>query len=422
MMIVEYHHLIFFQLLFIIVVASFFLYAWYCYIYWQTTFEFRESKSNRNALPSLTRASLNMDYLRISYFQFLWGMLFIFPNAVILGCKGVGLLLIRRWLMKNGLSRLVSLKSHSVEATAAELILETALVTYFASLNDDKSIGTFTWHNLPAMTNEDTLVVFDEFSVLIDMKERRFIKGELISSGTEEQPHRRRNVSAQDTLNLLFWNLVGNVHVKIHSLANWGVVPTSKNDLLMRQYAVSTVLYNYFGYQSFGKVCALLFHLGLTESPFKTFKQAIDLGIDCGMHRHNNLQQMKGYSKLVYFILHARSLFMKLYNKSMMIPQEIKGEIVSEALFVGSVIHSLDHSQMEYVIQDVLWFEADDPFYTAMASQCRIVRAAFVDDLPFLTWHCKCKDSEHPFFHQLYEGTKAVDARLAECMDCCIIK
>ena len=86
---------------------------------------------------------------------------------------------------------------------------------------------------------------------------------------------------------------MGNVHVKSHSIANWGVDPTTENEA-MRQYAVSTVLYNYFGYQSFGKVCSLLFHLGLTESPFKTFKQqAIDIGIDSGMHQHTHLQQIK---------------------------------------------------------------------------------------------------------------------------------
>jgi len=358
-----------------------------------------------------------MDHLRITYFQFLWGMLFLFPNSALLGCKGIGLLLIRRWLKKCGSEGLISIKSHSMDATAAELILETALVTYFVNLNDEKTIGTFTWHNFPTMTNDDTLVIFDEFTVIIDMKERRFIKGELFNSGME-QPH---PVSAQDTIILLFWNLASNLHVKSHSIANWGVDPTTENKF-MRQYAVSTVLYNYFGYQSFGKVTSLLFRLGVTESPFKTVKQAFDISIDSGgMHKHNHLQQIAMYSKFVYFTLHARSLFMKLYAKKM-ISQEMKGEIVSEALFVGSVMHSLDHSQLEYVIQDVLWLEADDPYYSSMASLCRIVRAAFTEDLPYLTWNCKCKDSEHPFFRQLYEGTKMVDARLADCIDCCIIK
>ena len=169
-----------------IFIVSFLLYAGYCYLYWQSKFESRESKiNNGNSLsppPNNIRTGLNMDYLRITYFQFLWGMLFIFPNSALLGCKGIGLLLIRRWLKKNGSEGLITIKSHSVDSTAAELILESALVTYFVSLNDEKTIGTFTWYNLPTMTNEDTLVCFDEFTVLIDMKDRRFIKGELVNN------------------------------------------------------------------------------------------------------------------------------------------------------------------------------------------------------------------------------------------------
>ena len=162
----------------------------------------------------------------------------------------------------------------------------------------------------------------------------------------------------------------------------------------------------------------MLYNLGLTESPFKTFKQACDFSIASGMHEHSNLHHLGLKSKLAHFVVCVRRRFLRLmpeYSKDF-------NEAIPEAVFVGSIIHSLDHSQIGYYIQDDLWFEADEPYYAAMASQCRIVRAAFVDDLPFLAWNCKCKDSPHPLFRKVYEDVVHVDARLAGYMDCCIIK
>ena len=408
----------------IIMSILFLLYAVYCYFVWIDQFAPRESKEkslSNSDLPILGRlastrsskkrkgSSLNMDHLKVTYLQFLWGMLFIFPNMVLLASKGIAIMLGRRWLKKHGFD---TTEKHQVEETVAELLLETMLVTFFGSHNEE-DIATFTFHHLPSMTNEDTLVVLESVTVLIDLKTRRFVKAEILDTkGKEPRP-----ISAQDTMVLLFWNLIGNIHVKIHSEANWGCDPLVENKYI-RQYAVSTVLYNYFGYKSFGEFCALLHSLGLTESPFKTFKDSVDFGLDCGMHTHDSLHHLGAKSKISYFVMCVRRHFLKLLPEF----QDDFKDAVPEALFVGSIIHSLDHSQMGYVIHDDLWFEADEPYYAAMASQCRIVRASFIEDLPFLSWHCKCKDSEYPFFRQVYEKARHVDARLAGYMDCCIIQ
>ena len=399
-------------------------YAAYCYYaHWKPHFAFRKftkQSISSGTLPVLVQedsttssrvdkgASLNMDHLRVTYLQFLWGAFFIIPNMSLLTLKGISLLIIRRWLKKHGWD---IVKKHVVEETVAELILETTLVTYFVSQNEE-SIGTFAWHYLPSMTNEDSIEIFKLFTVLIDLQARRFVKAEILTTNGET-----RGISAQDTLNLMTWNLMGNAHVKIHAMANWGCDTSVENDSL-RQYAVSTVLYNYFGYSTFANFCAVLYSLGLTESPFKANQQAFDIGIDSGMHEHSNLHHLGLRSKLAYFVICARRRFLKLMREF----RKDFNDAIPEAVFVGSIIHSLDHSQLGYVIQDDLWFEADDPYYAAIAGQCRIVRAAFVDDLPFLLWSCKCKDSHHPFFRKFYEDVVHIDARLAGYMDCCIIK
>ena len=201
-----------------------FLYAVYCYFVWIDQFDPRENKEkslSNSDLPILGRlastrsskmrkgSSLNMDHLKVTYFQFLWGMLFIFPNMVLLAGKGIIIMLVRRWLKKHGLDTTVK---HQVEETVAELLLETMLVTYFVG-NNEEDIATFTLHHFATMTNEDILVICDYFTILIDLKTRRLIKAEIrITKGKETRP-----VSAQDTLILLFWNLLGNFHVKIHS-------------------------------------------------------------------------------------------------------------------------------------------------------------------------------------------------------------
>ena len=350
-----------------------------------------------------------MDHIRLTFLQYLWGMCFVIPNTIILFMKGISLMLFRRW-MKRRLGIDTTVK-YSPDAIVAEVVLETMLVTYFRDRDSD-DIGCFVWHSLPAMTNSDELESFDVLTLFIDLKTRRFLRAEYVKNGQSG------SISSQDTLVLLFWNLVGNVHVKIHSVANWGIDPTAPNELV-RQYSVCSTLYNFIGFSRFVPFCKLLHRLGLIESPCQTFLTAINIGINSGMHEHvKGLHHIGTHSKLAFFIFCARRKFLKLLPKY----KKDFGTVIAEALFVGTVIHSLDHSQMEYVVPDALCFEARDSYYQAMATQCRVVRAAFVQDLPFITWDIKCRDSRHPFFRQLYENVRYIDLRLASCMDCCIAK
>jgi len=346
-----------------------------------------------------------MDHIKLTFLQYLWGMFFVIPNTSMLFVEGISLMLFRRWMKKSlGID---TTAHYSPDAMLAEVVLETMLVTYF--VDHEGVIGRFVWHNLPAMTNSYELEMFEVFTVFIDMNTRIFLRAEYVKNGKSST-----TISAQDTLVLLFWNLVGNVHVKMHSIANWGIDPNVSNETI-RQYSVCSTIYNFIGYARFVPFCKLLHRLGLIESPCQTFKTAINIGINSGMHEHvNGLHHIGTHSKVAFFITCARHDFLKLLPKY----KDDFGNVITEALFVGTIIHSLDHSQMEHVISDALCFEAEDPYYRAMATQCRIVRSSFVQDLPFITFDIKCRD----FFRKLYEDLKHINPRLADSMDCCIAK
>lgn len=93
-----------------------------------------------------------------------------------------------------------------------------------------------------------------------------------------------------------------------------------------------------------------------------------------------------------------------------------------EALFIGTVLHSLDHTTMDWNLEDPLWLDVDDPEYGHMARIGRIVKVGFVADVPGLLFHKRFKGCKHPFYSSVYEKAAKIDVKYADHMDTCIIK
>ena len=89
---------------------------------------------------------------------------------------------------------------------------------------------------------------------------------------------------------------------------------------------------------------------------------------------------------------------------------------------MGTVLHSLDHCLLEWNLDDPLWLDVDDPRFGKMAELGRIVRAGFVEDVPFLYFNRRFKGSDHPFYKSVYEKAAKIDKKFADNMDTCIIK
>lgn len=396
---------------------------------------FRGDLNVDNSTEKTHSETLNMDHIKLSFSQFLWGYVFIGLNASILWAVNVPIMLVRRRIgYLLGLSI-----DFNIASAIAELVLETYLVTGFIEICDEdflrdahlnlnstnasdlnlgERIGRFQWNEVPFITNDDTMDVVD-IVVYINMHTRKCVGGRLLlyddssknTSSASSSTKTAANVSKstlmlstgkmKDIYTILCFYIFSAFHVKIHSYANWGVNPEATNEAV-RHYSVSTVMYNYFGKSVFHDIMSYLYTFKLTSAPFAAFNRCCDLGIKQGVPSHRNLHNLNSQeSKLSYFTTVVRKRFMKLFSESI---KEFEGSrIQGEALFIGSIIHSLDHSQMAYTIKDSLWIESGSDAFRTTAEISRIIRVGFVSDIPGLLWNPRCRGSTLRIFGEIYK-------------------
>ncbi len=224
------------------------------------------------------------------------------------------------------------------------------------------------------------------------------------------------SLTPSQALTLCWFNVIGMNHVKIHSLANWGInVDISQDNL-----SLVTVIFNHYGYESFTNYFNIYKMFGLIDKNWdsSSIKFVFDHGIDENIQAHPDVRDLYKHSRLVKFILLVRPIFLNNFSK---FKNHFPG-IDAEALFAGTVLHSLDHTMAEWILEDPLWLDVEDEKFGMMAQVGRIVRAAFVSDLPGIYFNKRYKDSAHPFYRSVYERAHKVDAELADQMDTCIIK
>jgi len=230
-----------------------------------------------------------------------------------------------------------------------------------------------------------------------------------------------QSLTPSQTLTLCWFNTITMNHVKIHALANWAVnLDATQNNPLLFRNSLVTVIYNHYGYHSFltffdfWKKCALLDKSWKASS----LKYAFDVGINENIQAHPDITDLYKHSRLVKFIVLVRKIFLKHFDNY----KDFFPGINAEALFAGTVLHSLDHKMMEWNLDDPLWLDVHDKQFRMMAQLGRIVRVGFVSDVPGLYFHKKFKDSGHPFYESVYKEACKVDENLAEYMDTCIAK
>jgi hypothetical protein len=123
--------------------------------------------------------------------------------------------------------------------------------------------------------------------------------------------------------------------------------------------------------------------------------------------------------------MRLRREFLQLFREYVTTPEGAAAffGITAEALFIGTVLHSLDHSLMGFILPDPLFLCADDPAWQGMEMLGRVVRAGFVDNLPGLVFNVRCRDAPAgSFFARVYTVACSIDQTLADFMDCAIVK
>ena len=362
-----------------------------------------------------TAEELNMDHVYIRFLDFLWGFIFIGPMSYFLWKKGTLVLSIRQFLVKKGI---LKVKEPDLETLIGTLCLEQSqVINYFAKTKKGSKLGNiagFFFSDFPYVDNDCNYLVADLFAVDIDLDTKRFVKAKLDDI----------DLTASETLILLWFNTIAAQHVKLHSMANWGIndhESLKETNPFLQRNSVVTAMYNFFGYSAFSKFFKTWEKQGLLSdgwSKKNPFIKCVNHGIREGVGQHGNITDLMRYSKFVNFSVKVRTIFIKEFAKHKHLFPGIDGE----AFFVGTVIHSLDHTLMEWNLLDPLWLDVEDKKFGKMAELGRIVRVGFVEDVPFLYFNKRFKGSTHPFYQRVYQKAAKIDKDLADNMDTCIIK
>jgi len=291
----------------------------------------------------------------------------------------------------------------------ARLILESMQVMQFSHIYDSSEgpIATFRWSEFPMLDKKGQFQVDGDLSVDVNLSSREMTTAHL--DDVELNP--------QEAMILVWHHTVFGVHVREHSMGNWGVNVSDAVDSFVRRNSIVTAMYNYFGYTLFPRMCGFWLASGMSKHDLRQIGKVTDHSISQGVQFHGDLSKLREYSDVVRFVLPVRNHFLNEFAKW---KDEFPG-IDGEALFVGSILHSIDHSLMVRNLEEPLWLDAD-PQYGAMAEMGRFTRVGFAPDLPFMTFVRSYKNASHPFYRSVYRFAAARNKELADYMDSCICK
>jgi hypothetical protein len=377
----------------------------------------RSKKWGKRIKEKKVHHHLDMDHVKISFFDHLRTMFMLLPNSTFYAVEGVaihGFLCLMLMLGIKIFQRKVDYGYQTVE-----MMLETSISTFFSHIDSiedelkplnlpvDSKIGVFEIKE-PILVYEKEAKVHQMLRVRIDLVNRKFIDATLDGE----------SLTAKDTSTLVSFILVTSHHVKIHAYANWGIDPYSTNPTL-RWLSTVTAAYNRYGYDAFPKVVNLLRRLGFLPEPTRNVVNVIEHGLQHGVRYHPDLIALNRYSDFVHFIYGIRGHFLNQFAE---VRKENFPHINGEAYFVGTVIHSLDHTQYVRIWQDSTWAAYDDPAFKHMAAMHGIIASGFSGDLPFVMFDYRFKDLKIPFFQKVYRHACQIDPYFANFMDATIIK
>jgi hypothetical protein len=357
---------------------------------------------------------LDMDHQYVPFRSYVWAATFIGLNAFSLWSTGVTILKIRSILQNiNWLQP----KLYIPEELAAKLILESTLAVHYIGKRkgeNDAVIGGFSFPDFPFVEQDGTVAVAELLSIEIDLTKKRFIKGKIDD----------RDLTADETIILVWYYTISANHVKLHALSNWAINLDPKQveqNPFPAQNSLVTTIYNYFGYSVFTTFFSAWQSIGVLSKDWDpdSFLNTINTGIENGFFAHPLVKELSPYSEFVDFHVKLRPIFLAKFDK---VKRRYFPGCHGEAMFVGTVMHSLDHTRMDWNLEDPLWLDTSHPEFGKMAEMGRVVKVGFVKDLPGLLFHKRYKGSKHPFYESIYEEAVKINKALADNMDTCIVK
>lgn len=365
------------------------------------------------SLSNVEADALDMDHIYISFFDFLWGYTFIRPCTAFLIVKGIFTFLVRDFIDKNAWK----FERPDPAKVVGDLLLQGSMSINYQALSADGTIAAFYIPHFPYVDHDGDVVIADLFAIDIDLRTKTMVHAKLDDEV----------ITATQAMILCSWYTVGPQHVKLHSLANWAVntdASLKSVNPFFRRNSVVTIMYNYFGFSGFSSGMIPLFVcLGLLGTKWgkyeggKANQDCFRAGIINGISHHSQILELMPHSRFISFVVKARKIFLAEFYKHKSLFPGTHGE----ALFVGTVLHSIDHLQFEMNL-DPIWLDRQDEKYGMVASLTVMVSAGFTSDLSGLYFHKRFKGSSHPFYESVYRKCAKIDKLYADNMDTCIIK
>ena len=203
------------------------------------------------------------------------------------------------------------------------------------------------------------------------------------------------------------------------SILQWGVNPDHRNAYLQR-LGVVTTMYNDMGHRGFPGAVNRLHRLGILSYMRREGVEALFTRFSDPYTRHGDIRRLAPHSKFVDFVVRVRAFFVTKF-------QEYKDDFPGmhvEALFLGSVFHSVDHFSFVRTME-ASDLNCEEGRCTAMADMCAFAHACSSEKLwlaHLLIGDLLCKDSPHPLFRQTYQFAAKINRQLADEMECCIVR
>ena len=182
--------------------------------------------------------------------------------------------------------------------------------------------------------------------------------------------------------------------------------------------SIITTAFNHAGFHAAPNVFAAVF----TPSHGREVKKIFEKAMLTEIGEHANVRILVKHSKLVRFIAKLRPVFFKLWTEH---KASLPAVYSAEASFLGTIMHSLDHSQVEAIYDP--WLAASLPVsarFQSMKSVMALIRCSFTSDLPLVQRIISVhyKDSPVRFHQEVYNSARSIDPVFADIMQTAIVK
>jgi len=277
----------------------------------------------------------------------------------------------------------------------------------------EEQIATFAFHNVTQIVDA-SMVRSGDLVCEVDLSKR------CLSSAT----YRGKDIGPHDTMALSFNMFAGYIHALPHSYANWAVNTSRDVNWFVRRMSVITVKYNNIGVESYPWVMGLFKWIGFTSGTSDTVTR-----LTCYMnhsdsvpkHQRNQkvgslLSALRAHSDVVEFVFKVRAYFLSEFAKYQ---SDFPG-IDGEALFIGTVLHSIDHRNAGYIVDNTIFSCAHggkDPSFSADHEWACVTHACATDRPPMRLFNCGFKRAGHPLYRKVYYFAAKINARLASYME-----